>query len=523
MGYNFVTRHKLGDLMTIALTSLGANLTAEDIERLSKYRRYWNFYEGYHWEEIPKTEKPEVTENYCRAFVNKFVAFELGNGFSVKMKPQVEEKVLPFIQETWEDNDKLLLCNELGQSKSVTGDAWLQAAYIPKGSPELYDPYDEHPNGRIRILVVPPNIVFPEYDDGYDKDKLKSVTIMYPIRLDSEGGKLRHIIYKQIWTREYMWEYRGNDLVNVHENKYGVIPFFHVKNIPMVGRNGGLSDLEDLIPLNTELNIKLSDVSEIIDYHSAPITVVYGARIGQLEKGANKVWGGLPKDAKVENLNLDGDLSASISYIERVKLAMHEIGGVPESALGRDRAISNTSGVALQITLMPLIERIKVKHALTAEALIEVNKLIIKIGIEEGILTGVDGIPNRDLYYNEIIFEDTLPKDRLVEIQQIQLEMKMGLCDREEAMKRLGKTDIQKRITEIDDDMNEYPEIYGLITHIEEEAMLAGIQAKKQRATGAGTTKNVMKRKAGVNKAGNASQVNSGLTNSPVKQANTNS
>ena len=51
--------------------------------RLSRIRTAWNFYEGYHWEDIPETDKPQITTNYCRPFVNKFVAFELGSGFKI--------------------------------------------------------------------------------------------------------------------------------------------------------------------------------------------------------------------------------------------------------------------------------------------------------------------------------------------------------------------------------------------------------------------------------------------------------
>ena len=167
----------------------------------------------------------------------------------------------------------------------------------------------------------------------------------------------RTLVYKQVWYRDRVEVYYGKDLAGTYVNKYGIIPFFHCKNLPLAGRNTGASDLDDLIPLNVELNLKSSDVSEIIDYHSAPVTVVYGARIGQLEKGANKVWGGLPKDGKVENLELRGDLSASTNYIKDLKRAMHEIGGIPEGALGKETAISNTSGVALQVTMLPLMRK----------------------------------------------------------------------------------------------------------------------------------------------------------------------
>ena len=59
---------------------------------------------------------------------------------------------------------------------------------------------------------------------------------------------------------------------------------------------------------------------------------------------------------------------------------------------------------------------------------------------------------SKDIYQNEIIFEENLPKDKLVELQAIQLEMKLGLEDREGGMKRFGKKDIRRRLEEIDRD-----------------------------------------------------------------------
>lgn len=520
MAYNFTNRMGYFDILNMTMSALGARLEPEDVERLARTRNYWNFFEGFHWENIPNSDKPQVTENYCRAFVNKFVAFELGSGFNIKMKPEVEDKILPFLNDVWEDNDKLQLCAEFGQMKSVTGDGWLQVMYEPKlidglPNPNFNDPYDEYEKGRIRILSVPSNICFPRYDNGYDKSKLLNFTVMYPIVLDLPNGSgTRQALYKQVWTDKEVEISIGNEVVQKQENKYGRIPFFHIRNLPLGGRNFGLSDLEDLIPSNMELNLKKSDVSEIIDYHSAPVTVVFGARIGQLEKGANKVWGGLPKDAKVQNLALEGDLKASVDYINSTKSSMHEVGGVPESALGKTQAISNTSGVAMQIMLMPLIERINMKRAFTSEGLVEVNKFILKIAFEEGMLKKPEGIKNKDLYFNEIIFEDNLPKDRLVEIQQLQLEMKLGLCDREEAMKRLGKKNIHKRITEIDADRKKYPEVYGLQTEEQKEIEMFQVKSKGL---------DVMQRPIGTNKAGNDSQVNSGVTNSTTKQNDNNS
>lgn len=519
MAYDFLNKVSFTNMMNTNLLALGAKLNPEDVTRLSEYFRKWNFYEGYHWEELPPSGKTEITKNYCRVFADKFVAFEFGKGFNIRMKPDVEEYVLPFLNEVWDDNNKEQFCLELGQSKSVTGDAWVYVNFQPKYdedgnlNPDFYDPYNEYEKGKIIIKVLPPNICFPEYDDDYDREKLTRFKIMYPVRLNpNEPSRTRLVIYTQEWDTEKVVVYRGRDLIGQFLNKYGIIPFFHCKNLPIVGKNFGKSDLDDIIPLNVELNLKSSDISEIIDYHSAPITVVYGAKVDKLIRGANKVWGGLPKDGKVENLELKSDLSASNNYITDLKLSLHEIGGIPDTAFGNNLDISNTSGVALQIMLMSLLERVRMKRIYSSKCLKEINKFIIKIGLEEGLIDSDlskwqrGDIYSKDLFYNEIIWEDVLPKDALVELQAIQLEMKMGLENREGALKRLGRKDIQKKIQEIDEDRRNYPDIYGIST---KENNLEG--------------KNNLKRSLNENKNGEDSQVNAGFTNSPEKKVDINS
>jgi hypothetical protein len=504
---------------------MGVKLSPYDSARLYKYKQLWNFYEGFHWEDIGDTDKPQITENYCRPFINKFVAYEFGKGFTIKLHPDLEQDVLPFLNDVWEDNDKENITRELGQIKAVTGEAWIQVLYIPKYAevngtrvlnPGFDDPFDEYDKGRIKLYVLSPNMVFPEYEGGYDKDSLKSVTVMYPIKAEPNNpNSVKMTVFRQVWYKDRCEEYKGNEKLRTIPNKLGIIPLVKVKNYILGGRQEGASDLEDVIPLNTEYNLKKSDVSEIIDYHSAPVTLVFGARIGQLEKGANKVWGGLPKDSKVENLNLTSDMKASNDFIQGTKTAMHEVANVPETALGKETSISNTSGVALQVTLSPLLERTVDKQALSKTALQKVNKIILKIGKDEGLVKVPDGATMRKFYQNEVIFADALPKDRLVEIQQLQLEMKLGLADRQEAMERLGKKEIQERLERIDRERREHPEIYGLETDPETGDLVVAGSSKKTGST--------MEKPVGQNKEGNTAQVNSGLTNSPQKQQETNS
>jgi hypothetical protein len=218
----------------------------------------------------------------------------------------------------------------------------------------------------------------------------------------------------------------------------------------MAGRTDSRGDLDDIIPMNMEYDMKNSNVSEIIDYHAAPVTIVYGAKIGNLEKGANKMWGGLPKDAKVQNLGLESDLGASNNYINTLKLNMCEVAGIPETVLGGAQAISNTSGVALQYINLPLVEKTRVKRMSTEDGLERLNKLLILVSMCEGLIKKPDGISNRDFFHTEVDIPDTLPKDELLQLQQIQLEMQLKLESRRGAMRRLGKENIDELIAEID-------------------------------------------------------------------------
>ena len=493
MPVNF--RHRVDDNesmenLNIGRLSTSGNLTNEEVQRLNRIVEAWNFYEGYHWEGIDDEDSPQVTFNYCRAFVNKFVAFELGDGFSIQTSEaldklaetdkedinndgtydskdviiRTQKEVYDYLEKVWKNNERDTLVTEIGQTKSITGEAWVKIQF--ESPEELDDPFGEFPNGKIRLSVTPTQFVFPEFNQ-HDSKRLESLLIMYPIERREEYGVLRNrtrlktIIYKEVWTKDEIVVYEDTKEIDRMTNPYGLIPYVQIKNLPVAGRTRGLSDLEDLIPLNTELNMKKSDCSEIIDYHSAPITLVYGAKIGNLEKGANKVWGGLPKDSKVENLSLSGDLIASQSYISDVKTAMCEIGGIPETILGGASAISNTSGVALQYMNAPLIDKTKNKRALTKSGIEKINKIILFISLVEGLINKPEDVEMVDFLRTDVDIPDTLPKDLLIELTQIETEMRLGLECRHGALKRLGREDIQTKLDEVDKEREEHPEYFG--------------------------------------------------------------
>jgi hypothetical protein len=245
-----------------------------------------------------------------------------------------------------------------------------------------------------------------------------------------------------------------------------LIPVVHIPNIPVSGSPWGLADAHDIITINRSYNEISTDIADIINYHAAPVTVIIGAKTSNLEKGAKKVWGGLPKDSQV--FNLEGGASGiqgALTYLQTLKTSMHEIMNVPETALGQVQPISNTSGVALSIQFQPLMNRWTQKSTQYGKGLEKINELImLNLAIKEpetltynpeedgplkdGQLPQLD--PNDPItYVTYAHFPPPLPLDKLVLLNELSQKMSMGLESKEGALRALGEEFPEEKLEEI--------------------------------------------------------------------------
>ena len=119
---------------------------------------------------------------------------------------------------------------------------------------------------------------------------------------------------------------------------------------------------------------------------NSPVTMVFGAKAKQLERGPRQLWTGLPKDARIETMKLEGDLTAAKGYVEFVKKVLHELSDTPEGALGAMQPISNTSGVALHIQYQPLLGKTARKRIQYEPGFEQVNYFILRIGMTKGLI-----------------------------------------------------------------------------------------------------------------------------------------
>ena len=457
--------------LTISISPLGlVELADEEFEvhgpRLNRYSLNWAMYLGHHWGYRREQGEMQLTVNYYRAFNDYLARFTFGKGVHFR-SPKSTEAIIPDrLERIWEvDNDKMRVLLEMAQSGGITGDCFVKVAYE--------EPWTDGANvfhpGRVRVLPLNSSFCFPEFHP-HDRTRLLRFKQKYRFWGTSLEGTRQVFTYTEILTDDTIEEYINDELIDSRPNPLGLIPVVHIPNVPVAGSPWGLADAHDIITINRSYNEIATDVADIVNYHASPVTVIVGAKASNLEKGAKKVWGGLPKDAQVFNLEGGAQgIEGALKYLEVLKRSMHEIMNVPETALGQVQPISNTSGVALSIQYQPLMNRWSQKVAQYGKGLERINELALRTlaikepqaftynpeedgPIKEGQLPQLD--PNDPLtYLNYAQFPQPLPLDKLIVLNELQTKLGMGLESKEGALRQLGEEFPEEKLQEIRDEL----------------------------------------------------------------------
>ena len=453
--------------LTISISPLGlVELADEEFEvhgpRLNRYSLNWAMYLGHHWSYRREIGESQMVYNYYRAFTDYIINFTFGRGATFR-SPAMTEAIIPdVLKRVWEiDNDKHSVMWEMGQQGGVSGDCFVKVAY----EEQYEDSVGRNHPGRVRVLPLNSSFCFPEFHP-HDRSRLIRFKLKYRFWGTSAEGTRQVYTYTEILTDDRIEEYINDELIDSRPNPIGVVPIIHTPNVRVSGSPWGLADCHDIIVLNRNYNEVATDIADIVNYHAAPVTVITGAKASSLEKGPKKVWGGLPKDAQVFNLEGGGQgLQGAMEYLKVIKMAMHEMIGVPETALGQIQPISNTSGVALAIQFQPLMNRYQQKIIQYGEGIRRINELILlTLSVKEPEVFTYNPLTNGPIkptqlpqldindpitYESQVHFPPPLPLDKLIILSEIQSKMDKGLESREGALRQLGEEFPDEKLEEI--------------------------------------------------------------------------
>jgi hypothetical protein len=198
-----------------------------------------------------------------------------------------------------------------------------------------------------------------------------------------------------------------------------------VQNQSQPFRYEGLSDVEPLIPLQDELNTRLSDRANRVTMQSFRMWLGKGID-GFTERpiGPGQMWMTDNTDASIEGFGGDADSPSEKAHIEELREALDKTSGVTPAAAGHIKAkVGNlTSENALRISLMGTIAKIKRKRITYGRGIAETAALILHALDLSGLLRTAEG--DRAV---EIVWPDPLPADESRRIEDALRKAQLGV------------------------------------------------------------------------------------------------
>jgi SPP1 Gp6-like portal protein len=473
-----------GDL-AIQVSPLGLiEISEEEFEvhgpRIIRYANNWAFYLGHHWMYRKMAGEEQLTFNHVKALSDFMTNFTFSKGVTFKVDKMFQHITPALLDRIFDkDNNRQQFLWSLGQQGGVSGDAFVKVAYAEAGQ-DGCDPITKA--GRVCLLVLQPSHCFPEWHP-HIPGKMTKFKLKYKFWGTQPDGTRVVNTYVEEITDSYIKEWLNDELIRENENVLGTIPVVHIANTPVSGSPWGLGDVDGVIPLNREYNEKATEISEIINYHVAPVTIVTGGKPPNLEKGPAKIWG-IPNE-KASVFNLEGGaagLAPAMEFLEMLRMRMHEYGHVPANALGEPQPVSNTSGVALAIQYMPTMQWNGLKHTQYGTGLQEIAKLglmTLFMKEPESLLynPNTDGIIDEQLgqqtsldpmdpavYDIEVAWPAPLPTDIIIKLEEIERKMALNLESRKGAMRELGEEFPDEKLLELEEELMNDAKINASLT-----------------------------------------------------------
>ncbi len=215
----------------------------------------------------------------------------------------------------------------------------------------------------------------------------------------------------------------------------GEMPVVHMQNVSQPFRYGGLGEVEALIPLQDELNTRLSDRASRVTLQSFKMYLARGIDgFERVPVGPGQVWVTDNPEASIESFGGDGASPSEERHIDEVREAMDKISAVPPLAGGVVRAkIGNLSSAnALRITLMSLLSKTARKRVTYGRGIEQISGLMLTALDAAGVLR--TELSERGV---RIVWPEPVPEDARDQALVAQAKAELGV-PREQVLAELG-------------------------------------------------------------------------------------
>jgi hypothetical protein len=239
----------------------------------------------------------------------------------------------------------------------------------------------------------------------------------------------------EITAPEHWQRYEDEELVAEGDMPWGFLPVVHIQNIAQPYYYEGVSDVEPLIPLQDELNTRLSDRASRITFQSFKMYLGKGIEGFESKPVApGRMWCTDNPDASIQEFG--GDMSAPSEdlHVSEIREALDKTSGVTPVVAGilKDKLGNLTSAVALRLTFMGMLSKNERKRHTYSEGLRTICRMALSMLDTAGVYQTSEA--ERDI---EVVFASPLPEDVMEKLKEAQIKRELGVSP-EQVLRELG-------------------------------------------------------------------------------------
>jgi hypothetical protein len=342
----------------------------------------------------------------------------------------------------WEASGGIALLQDLALLGCVYGSADLvvrrtddgprvEAVEAPRAVPVL-DPCDYR---RLLAYVI----VAPKAETG-DEAPGMFERVLRRVRLgDGSAGEerpARRIV--EILSASHRQVYDDGKRVLDEPNDLGALPVAHVQNASQPYRYEGMSDVEPLIPLQDELNTRLSDRANRVTMQSFNMFLAKGLDFGSgrvpSRIGPGQVWFTDNPEASIHAFGGDGQSPSEDRHIDELREAFDKTSGVSPVVIGvvRERLGQLSSENALRVTLTGILNKTMRKRITYGRGLERASALVLAALDADGSLR--TRAADRGV---RVEWSEPLPTDERTRLAAAQMKRDLGV-PAERVLEELG-------------------------------------------------------------------------------------
>lgn len=419
--------------------SLPGELARRDTDRMRRYTDNLRFYAGEQAESGTARSRRgrTLTLNYARAVVDKVTSYMMaGVNFAVEParpdpSPEARDRAAAAeaaLYRVAEMNHLALLDFETEIDTAILGDGAFKVTWDPVAR---------------RVRVTAPDVQgIHVWTAGDDRTRIGRLAHAYRLGAAvlreqfglAAAGETAAVIEE--WTAERLTIWVDGQAVETRENPYGWIPYVVFPNLRAPKEFWGVSDLAAIREPARELNRAFSQLSQILELSGNPIAVLENLEAAEdIAVAPGAVWE-IPERARAYLLDLlqGGGAGLHVDYINLVYRTLHDLAEAPRTVFGENRQA--LSGVALEVEMQPLIQKVRRKRLIRSAAYRERALQILRL-LErfDGERFDVENVQVR------IIWEAITPRDLDRDVTRAQALIAVGVHSRRRLADDLGVTD----------------------------------------------------------------------------------